>query len=294
MQKVNIEQQDYNLNLVRIEFMNCVSEIASDAWKFKYDDAHGQPTGPMSDKQKEQYHTMTDDIALVTQRWWIDKQTEFISKLIDNYKNNIFFRQLAKHNEKDLDEINEKLKNADGMKRFLLDIHKYKPSSQSIGNNKIENKFNVLNDLLNRVFLNYNYEEYVAGKEILSSLPFPIRTGLLDDLLTSYLSGDYAFNEKGDYDKNIPKHQYTMRYFSFLPMRFESGADTHPKLDLQFFIRYFECYCKVITSLLKIDVVGVIQEFDVPVTIPLRKGGSKSRRKHRKRITVRQRGVVQV
>ena len=286
MSKVKMNQRDYELELVRMEFVDGVSEIARDAWKSQWPIVFSVETGPMSELQKDNYYKSIIDIALLAQRWWIDKQTEFVSKLIDNYKTNLFFRQIAEQNKKDLDIINEKLKDAEKMKNFLIELKKNKPHNQSISGNKLDNKFQVLHDLLNRVFRDYKDNAYVAGDEYISSLPFQFKVGLLDDLLTAYLSGHYARNEKID-DKYLSKYQYNMSlsYFSFLPMNFESGADINPQLDLTYFIPYFECYCNFITKLLEIDI-------DIETDHRSKKGGSKSTRKHRKKITIRQNGIT--
>lgn len=287
MSKVKMKERDYELELVRIEFVDGVSKIAISAWKSQWPIVQSVETGTMSELQKDDYYKLIYNIALLTQRWWIDKQTEFISKLIDNYKTNLFFREIAQQNKNDLDIINEKLKDAEKMKKFLIELKKNKPDQQSISGNKLINKFTVLHDLLNRVFRDYKDNAYVAGDEYRSNLPFQTKVGLLDDLLTAYLSGHYARNEKID-DKYLPeKYQYNMSlsYFSFLPMNFESGADTNPQLDLTYFIPYFECYCNFITRLLEIDI-------NIDIDNRSKKGGSKSTRKHRKKITIRQNGIT--
>ena len=247
-----MEKRDYDLELIRMEFMDGISQIPTEAWESQKLAALEIHLGQVTEEQRKQHYKNMDDIVLLTQRWWVEKQNEFVSKLIGEYKSNIFFRQIAQNCENDLNKINENLKNAEKMTTLLNELIKNKQHA-GIGNNKLAEKFNVLYDLLNRVFRDYKDTAYVAGEENQSSLQFSIKVGLLDDLLTAYLSGHYARNEN-IVDKYLPeKYQYTMSlsYFSFLPMHFISGADTHPKLDLTYFTKYFECYCNFINKLLR-------------------------------------------
>ena len=92
-----------------MEFMDGVSQIATEAWESQKPAVLERPTGPMSEEQKKQHYQGIRDTVLVSQRWWVEKQSEFVSKLIADYKSNIFFRQIAKQNENDLNKINENL-----------------------------------------------------------------------------------------------------------------------------------------------------------------------------------------
>jgi hypothetical protein len=250
-----MEKRDYDLELIRMEFMDGVSQIATEAWESQKPAALEINLGQVTEEQRKQRYKYMDDMVLLTQRWWVEKQSEFVSKLIADYKSNIFFRQIAQNCENDLYKINENLKNAEKMTTLSNGLIKNKPHQAAITpDSKLDNKFNVLYDLLNRVFRDYKDTAYVAGEEYISGFAFSIKVGLLDDLLTAYLSGHYARSEN-IIDKYLPgKYKYNMSfsYFSFLPMHFISGADTHPKLDLTYFTKYFECYCKFITKLLRI------------------------------------------
>lgn len=271
-----MEQRNYDLELLRMDFMNEISEIATGAWEDQKSVVAATPLGPMTETQKKQHHENINEIVLLTQRWWIEKQSELVSKMIDDYKTNSFFRQIAKQNEKDLDTINEKLKNEKEMKTLLKALKKNKPRHQAIGNNTINDKFKVLGDMINRVFRDYKDDDYQPGEESISSLPLTMRVGLFDDLLTSYLSGDYRSDEKIS-DKYIQKYEYRMQYFSFLPMTFLDGADNYPKIDLKYFTQYFEYYCKFLTNLLKIEIGD-----ETTLTAPSKRGGSKKTRKYKK------------
>jgi len=290
-----MEKRDYDLELIRMEFMDGISQIPTEAWESQKPAALEIPLGQVTEEQRKQYYKNMDDIVLLIQRWWVEKQSEFVSKLIGEYKSNIFFRQIAQNYENDLNKINENLKNAEKMTTLLNELIKNKPPQAAIeSNSKLDNKFNVLYDLLNRVFRDYKDTAYVAGEEYISGLPFSIKAGLLDDLLTAYLSGHYARNEN-IVDKYLPgKYQYNMSlsYLNFLPMHFISGADMNPKLDLTYFTKYFECYCKFINKLLRISSEPrVFGPKRVPPRRPIRvsihedeykNGGSKKTRKHRK------------
>ncbi len=288
MLKAEMDQRDYELKLVQMEFMDGVSEIAREAWENQKSAVAEIPVGGMTETQKKQHHENINEIVLLTQRWWIEKQYELVSKMIDDYKTNSFFRQIAKQNEKDLDTINENLKNIENMKKFFKELGKNKPQHQAIGNNTINDKFKVLGDMINRIFRDYKDDDYQPGEEYISSLPLTMRVGLMDDLLTSYLSGDYRYDEKIN-DKYIEKYVYRMQYFSFLPMKFLNGADIYPKIDLTYFKKYFECYCKFLTKLLKIEIGD-----ETTLIATSKRGGSKKTRKHRKRIIARQRGVAPI
>jgi hypothetical protein len=278
-----MEKRDYNLELIRIEFMDGISQIPTEAWESQKPAALEISLGQVTEEQRKQHYKNMDDIVLLTQRWWVEKQSEFVSKLIADYKSNIFFRQIAQNSEKDLNTINQNLKN----QNFLTAIFTNK--IVLIGNNKLDDKFRVLSDLVNRCFT-LKDDTYKVEDENISLV---LRVGLLDDLLTSYLSGDYGYSEKID-DKFISKYQYKMinSYFSFLPMHFITGADMNPKLDLTYFTKYFECYCKFINKLLRISSEPrAFGPKRVPPRPPIRvlihedeykNGGSKKTRKHRK------------
>ena len=281
-----MEQRNYDLELLRMNFMNEISEIATGAWEIQKSAVAEIQLGQMSETQKKQHHENINEIVLLTQRWWIEKQSELVSKMIDDYKTNSFFRQIAKQNENNLDTINENLKNIESMKKFLKELGKNKPRHQEIGNNTINDKFKVLGDMINRVFRDYKDDDYHPGEESISSLPLTMRVGLIDDLLTSYLSGDYRYDEKIS-DKYIQKYEYRMQYFSFLPMKFSDGADINPKIDLTHFKKYFECYCKFLTNLLKIEIVD-----ETTLTAPSKKGGSKKTRKYKKIIINRKKSHI--
>ena len=230
-----MEKRDYDLELIRMEFMDGVSQIATEAWESQKTAVLERSTGPMSEEQKKQYYQEIHDTVLVSQRWWVEKQSEFVSKLIADYKSNIFFRQIAQNCENDLMTINENLKN----QNFLTALFK---NRMLISDNSLAGKHTILSDLVNRCFT-LKDDNYKAGDKYISHT---LRAGLLEYLLTSFVSGDY-----GDPEKN--KHTHRLWNFSFLPMHLMSGNVMSPYVeDLTYFTKYFECYCKFITKLLKI------------------------------------------
>lgn len=232
-----MEKRDYDLELIRMEFMDGVSQIATEAWESQKPAVLERSTGPMSEEQKKQYYQGIHDTVLVSQRWWVEKQSEFVSKLIADYKSNIFFKQIAQNCENDLMTINENLKN----QNFLTALLKNRMLGP-LSDNSLVSKHTILSDLVNRGFTLKDDTYRIGDKNISHTL----RGGLLEYLLTSFLSGDYGDNERN-------KHTHCLRYFSFLPMHLISGGVMTPNVeDLTYFTKYFECYCKFITKLLKI------------------------------------------
>ena len=231
-----MEKRDYDLELIRMEFMDGVSQIATEAWESQKTAVHEINLGPVTEEQRKHYHKEVDDMVLVSQRWWVEKQSEFVSKLIADYKSNIFFRQIAQNNEKDLMTINENLKN----QNFLTALFTNRMLIRQ--GNTLDAKYTILSDLVNRCFT-LKDDNYRTGDKNISSV---LRQGLIDYLLTSFLSGDYGDNEKN-------KHTYRLHFFTFLPIHLMSGNVMSPNAeDLTYFTKYFECYCKFITKLLRI------------------------------------------
>ena len=219
-----MEKRDYDLELIRMEFMDGVSQIATEAWESQKTAVLERSTGPMTEEQKKQYYQGIHDTVLVSQRWWVEKQTEFVSKLIADYKSNIFFRQIAQNNEKDLMTINENLKNQNFLTALFTNRMLITPD------NSLDAKYTILSGLVNRGFT-LKDDNYRTGDKNMSHT---LRAGLIEYLLTSFLSGDYGDNEKN-------KHTYRLHNFSFLPMHLISGNVMSPNAeDLTYFTKFFE------------------------------------------------------
>ena len=232
-----MEKRDYDLELIRMEFMDGVSQIATEAWESQKPAALEINLGQVTEEQRKQHYKNMDDAVLIEQRWWVEKQSEFVSKLIADYKSNIFFRQIAQNSENDLMTINEILKNQNVLTAFL--------KNEMLGrfsDNSLASKHTILSHLVNRCFT-LKDDNYKTSTE---SMTYIFIFSLLEYLLTSFVSGDYGDNERN-------KHTHCLRYFSFLPMHLISGGVMTPNVeDLTYFTKYFECYCKFITKLLKI------------------------------------------
>ena len=108
MSTAEMEQRDYELEIIRMEFMDKISEIAREA---------------LESQKKLIVHTDTD-FPLSNASDWVTNQSEFITKLINNWKGNELFRDL----------VGKKMNNLDTIDKNVNDLEFIDTIMPSIGN----------------------------------------------------------------------------------------------------------------------------------------------------------------
>lgn len=246
MSKAQMEQRDYEFEIIRMEFMDKILEIAREAWESQREtwrQVYADSPGNLD--------TM-ENTALHEQSWWVEKQLEFISKLIDNFKNNSAFRQIVSINQPSMDEIDHGLQNEEFIGEFLNnpDLKKNR-LIEGDGGIRFGSKVGFLSDLLNRCF----------RKESLDNLPAIITQGLLFEMIFSFLSGSMKDSERSSLEirgqgrENVFRN---IRYLNLFPLVATGVNNIYYAPTLTYFQKYFSCYYRCLTELLQVNVYDKI------------------------------------
>ena len=251
MSKAQMEQRDYELEIIRMEFMDKILEIAREAWE-----SQRETWRQVSADSPGNLDTM-ENTALHEQSWWVEKQLEFISKLIDNFKNNSAFRQIVSINQPSMDEIDHGLQNEEFIGEFLNnpDLKKNR-LIEGHGDIRFGSKVGFLSDLLNRCFRKKS-NSYQPGEESLSSLSAIITQGLLFEMIFSFLSGSMKDYERSSLEISGQGRESVfrnIRHLNLFPLVATGVNNIYYAPTLTYFQKYFSCYYRCLTELLQVNV----------------------------------------
>ena len=224
MSTAEMEQRDYELEIIRMEFMDKISEIAREA---------------LESQKKLIVHTDTD-FPLSNASDWVTNQSEFITKLINNWKGNELFRDLVGKKMNNLDTIDKNVNDLEFIDTIMPSIGNAGTRIGFAGshNGRVSDpnaSYFYISETLNRCLRQIGNRQLTAGAE---NLPQDIRYSLIDDMINSFICN---------------KMPHIGAAVNLLPFIFIHGEGGPIKPSLTYFQKYFSCYCRCLTGLLQSD-----------------------------------------
>ena len=272
----NYLQNIYNIDRIAKEFTNCFSQIINDAVDFRQVGVnYGIVNGLTADLG-------TTEIINTHKYLYSENFTEFVGKIIQNYKNNSISFSMLRDSIPIYEQINNNLQNA----QFVNNLYQIggQPGQQNrLYLNKQYNDISfetiigqLLSSCQNSVWSNRPVTTIVSRfNNIYSSNQFTLM-----DLIDAFPTSGTSFV----FDKiNIIMPGSLIRncYIPLIPITNVAGNPNVVRPDFQFFIRYFDCFVNFVRQLVAINF-DVAQQLGGKRRKTRRKRGSKRARKSRR------------
>jgi hypothetical protein len=271
----NYLQSNYEMDRITQEFTNCFSQIIDDAVAFRQ---VGVNYGIVDGLNRNLGSTE----MINTQKYlYSENFTEFVDKIIQNYKNNSISFSMLRDSIPIYEQINNNLQNV----QFVNNLYQIsgEPGQQ------------------NRLYLNKRYDMFFES--IIGQLLRSCQNGVWSDrsliFMNSRFSNIYSSNQltlmdlidafptSGSsfvFDKTntiMPGSLSRVVYIPLIPITNVPGNPDVVRPDFQFFIRYFDCFVNFVTQLVAINF-DVTQQLGGKRRKTRRKRGSKRVRKSRR------------
>lgn len=240
----NYLRSTYEIDRITKEFTNCFSQIINDAVAFRQVGVnYAIVEGLVS-------NLGTTEIINTHKYLYSENFTEFVNKIIQNYKNNSMSFNMLRDSIPIYEQINNNLQNAG----FVNSLYQIGVAGQPGNQNRLyldKNYGSIVFEIIIGQLLNacqngvWSERSLIPATSKFNNIYSSNQFSLIDLIIAFPTSGSSFVFEKIDIIKNC--------YIPLIPITNVAGNPKVVRPDFQFFIRYFDCFVNFVRQLVAIN-----------------------------------------